>query len=70
MTQPPELSRCTCGSMYCGPVACRFTGLKKVALFTGMTHAQAQQVCREIGAVVKQDGRGRIRLVPTEPEAA
>lgn len=35
-----------------------------IALFPGMSHAQAQQVCKEIGARVAQDGRGNLRLVP------
>jgi len=35
-----------------------------VALFPGMSHAQAQKVLRQLNAHLVQDGRGGLRLVP------
>lgn len=40
----------------------RHGALNNIVLFSGMSHAQAEAVCREIGAQVKQDGRGGMRL--------
>ncbi len=55
-----------CGSVWCQSV-CRFGN---VSLHPAMTHAQAEDVTRRIGARVAQDRRGNLRLQPTEPEAA
>lgn len=40
--------------------------LANVALHPALTHAQAAQVCREIGATIRQDRRGNLRLEPVE----
>ena len=39
-----------------------------IHLHGALTHAQSEQVLREIGAQLRQDGRGALRVVPVIQE--